>query len=188
MIGFVGAHDDALELLELALESCRTRRSVRARRIRLGSGKADPATRDSRQGSLDTQSSRPVTEGPLRGMPILDMRRSQLGRNNASHCAGRMPSDRTSASPAARGKQRDQGQAPKEFECGPPPAARARSGAERRAETAPGPDHAAVPPTVSPSTRKVGWPTPAGTLCPPLPHMPTPSSSAKSLPMPVTRA
>lgn len=65
VIGFVGAHDDALELLELALESCRTRRSVRARRIRLGSGQADPATRDSRQGSLDTQSSRPVTEGPL---------------------------------------------------------------------------------------------------------------------------
>ena len=27
---------------------------------------------------------------------------------------------------------------------------------------------------------------PAGTLCPPLPHMPTPSSRAKSLPMPIT--
>src|SRR5690242_1723887 len=44
----------------------------------------------------------------------------------------------------------------------------------------------AVPPTVSPSTNKVGWPTPAGTPCPALPHMPMPSSSAKSLPMPVT--
>src|SRR5436305_423593 len=39
--------------------------------------------------------------------------------------------------PGREGKQRDQGQTPKEFECGPPPAARARSGAERRAETAP---------------------------------------------------
>src|SRR6185369_14703223 len=46
---------------------------------------------------------------------------------------------------------------------------------------------AAVPPTVRPSTSKVGWPTPAGTLWPPLPQMPTPSSSARSLPMPLTR-
>jgi hypothetical protein len=35
----------------------------------------------------------------------------------------------------------------------------------------------AVPPTVMLSTRKVGWPTPTGTLCPSLPHTPTPSSS-----------
>ena len=44
--------------------------------------------------------------------------------------------------------------------------------------------HAAVPPTVSPSISRVGWPTPAGTDWPPLPQMPTPSSSAMSLPMP----
>ena len=42
---------------------------------------------------------------------------------------------------------------------------------------------AAVPPTVRPSISKVGWPTPAGTDWPPLPQMPTPSSSAMSLPI-----
>ena len=31
-----------------------------------------------------------------------------------------------------------------------------------------------VPPTVRPSMRSVGWPTPTGTLWPSLPHMPTP--------------
>jgi len=44
----------------------------------------------------------------------------------------------------------------------------------------------AVPPTVSPSISSVGWPTPAGTLCPALPHMPIPSSSAQSWPTPTT--
>src|SRR4029079_10770540 len=47
--------------------------------------------------------------------------------------------------------------------------------------------HAAVPPTVSPSISTVGWPTPAGTLCPALPHTPTPSSSLRSSPIPFTR-
>ena len=41
----------------------------------------------------------------------------------------------------------------------------------------------AVPPTVSPSIRSVGWPTPTGTLWPSLPQMPTPVSSAMSLPI-----
>src|SRR3546814_4711536 len=36
------------------------------------------------------------------------------------------------------------------------------------------------------SIRSVGWPTPAGTDWPPLPQIPTPSSSAMSLPMAVT--
>lgn len=41
-----------------------------------------------------------------------------------------------------------------------------------------------VPPTVSPpSMRSVGWPTPTGTLCPSLPHTPTPWSRARSLPI-----
>src|SRR3954465_8306853 len=43
---------------------------------------------------------------------------------------------------------------------------------------------AAVPPTVSPSISRVGWPTPAGIDWPPLPQMPTPSSRAMSLPIP----
>src|SRR5208282_2922805 len=47
--------------------------------------------------------------------------------------------------------------------------------------------HAAVPPTVSPSMRSVGWPTPTGTLCPSLPQVPTPESSAMSLPIIATR-
>src|SRR5207342_1892624 len=47
--------------------------------------------------------------------------------------------------------------------------------------------HAAVPPTVMPSISRLGWPTPAGTDWPPLPHMPTPSSNDMSLPMPLTR-
>src|SRR5688572_5784626 len=46
--------------------------------------------------------------------------------------------------------------------------------------------YAAVPPTVSPSISRVGWPTPAGIDWPPLPQMPTPSSSAMSLPIPAT--
>jgi hypothetical protein len=45
----------------------------------------------------------------------------------------------------------------------------------------------AVPPTVSPSMRSVGWPTPTGTLCPSLPQVPTPGSSAMSLPIMLTR-
>jgi hypothetical protein len=36
---------------------------------------------------------------------------------------------------------------------------------------------------LQPSMRKVGWPTPTGTLCPSLPHTPTPSSSLRSLPI-----
>ena len=45
----------------------------------------------------------------------------------------------------------------------------------------------AVPPTVRPSMRKVGWPTPTGTLWPSLPQVPTPLSSLMSLPIIVTR-
>jgi hypothetical protein len=45
----------------------------------------------------------------------------------------------------------------------------------------------AVPPTVRRSMRKVGWPTPTGTLCPSLPHTPTPVSSCRSLPIMLTR-
>ena len=41
----------------------------------------------------------------------------------------------------------------------------------------------AVPPTVMPSMRSVGWPTPTGTLWPSLPQVPTPESSAMSLPI-----
>ena len=41
----------------------------------------------------------------------------------------------------------------------------------------------AVPPTVSLSMRKVGWPTPTGTLWPSLPQLPTPVSSSMSLPI-----
>ena len=37
------------------------------------------------------------------------------------------------------------------------------------------------------SMRKVGWPTPTGTLCPSLPHTPTPVSSFMSLPIALTR-
>ena len=44
-----------------------------------------------------------------------------------------------------------------------------------------------VPPTVSASMRSVGWPTPTGTLWPSLPHVPTPVSSAMSLPIIETR-
>jgi quercetin dioxygenase-like cupin family protein len=40
----------------------------------------------------------------------------------------------------------------------------------------------AVPPTVSASMRKVGWPTPTGTPWPSLPQVPMPGSSAMSLP------
>ncbi len=40
-----------------------------------------------------------------------------------------------------------------------------------------------VPPTVSPSIRKVGCPTPTGTLWPSLPQVPTPESSRMSLPI-----
>src|SRR5438477_2228591 len=45
----------------------------------------------------------------------------------------------------------------------------------------------AVPPTVRPSMRIVGWPTPTGTFWPSLPHMPIPGSRHMSLPMRVTR-
>ena len=45
----------------------------------------------------------------------------------------------------------------------------------------------AVPPTVSPSMRRVGWPTPTGTLWPSLPQVPTPGSSLRSLPIIETR-
>src|SRR5439155_23652488 len=45
----------------------------------------------------------------------------------------------------------------------------------------------AVPPTVSPSILSVGCPTPTGTLCPSLPQVPTPVSSARSLPIMETR-
>ena len=65
------------------------------------------------------------------------------------------------------------------------------STAHRRAHRAAGPGNAAkrqaVPPTVSPSMRSVGWPTPTGTLWPSLPQMPTPVSSSMSLPIIVTR-
>src|SRR5574337_184476 len=44
-----------------------------------------------------------------------------------------------------------------------------------------------VPPTVSPSILIVGSPTPTGTPCPSFPHVPTPSSSFRSLPTMVTR-
>src|ERR1700730_3330591 len=46
--------------------------------------------------------------------------------------------------------------------------------------------HALVPPTVSPSIRNVGWPTPTGTPCPSFPHVPIPSSRRRSLPIIVT--
>src|SRR6202453_5417110 len=39
-----------------------------------------------------------------------------------------------------------------------------------------------VPPTVMRSSFTVGMPTPTGTLCPALPQVPMPSSSARSLP------
>jgi len=45
----------------------------------------------------------------------------------------------------------------------------------------------AVPPTVKPSMRKVGWPTPTGTLWPSLPQVPTPVSRRMSLPIILTR-
>src|SRR5690606_27145641 len=44
----------------------------------------------------------------------------------------------------------------------------------------------AVPPTVSPSMRSVGWPTPTGTLWPSLPQVPTPGSRRMSLPIILT--
>ena len=47
--------------------------------------------------------------------------------------------------------------------------------------------HHAVPPTVSLSMRRVGWPTPTGTLWPSLPQTPTPVSSFMSLPIRLTR-
>ena len=46
--------------------------------------------------------------------------------------------------------------------------------------------HQAVPPTVSPSMRMVGWPTPTGTLWPSLPQVPTPLSRRMSLPIRLT--
>src|SRR5262249_21493735 len=47
--------------------------------------------------------------------------------------------------------------------------------------------HTAVPPTVIPSRRIVGKPTPTGTDWPSLPQVPTPSSSARSCPTRLTR-
>src|SRR5262249_51922932 len=47
--------------------------------------------------------------------------------------------------------------------------------------------HAPVPPTVRPSMRTVGRPTPTGTDWPSLPHVPIPSSSPRSLPTRVMR-
>src|SRR5215469_10935283 len=47
--------------------------------------------------------------------------------------------------------------------------------------------HAAVPPTVKPSSLSVGWPTPTGTLWPFLPQVPMPLSSFMSLPIMLTR-
>src|SRR5262249_36784889 len=41
--------------------------------------------------------------------------------------------------------------------------------------------YAAVPPTVRPSMRTVGWPTPTRTPRPALPQGPTPASGARSL-------
>src|SRR5262249_4847601 len=62
----------------------------------------------------------------------------------------------------------------------------ARSSQRRRPRVG-GEAHALVPPTVSPSMRKVGWPTPTGTLCPSLPQVPMPVSSSRSLPIMLTR-
>src|SRR5438132_212432 len=50
-----------------------------------------------------------------------------------------------------------------------------------------GPAHACVPPTVRPSMRTVGRPTPTGTDCPSLPQVPMPSSSRRSAPTRVMR-
>src|SRR6185369_5390854 len=47
--------------------------------------------------------------------------------------------------------------------------------------------HARVPPTVRPSIRMVGIPTPTGTDWPSLPQVPIPSSSCMSLPTRVIR-
>ena len=47
--------------------------------------------------------------------------------------------------------------------------------------------HTWVPPTVMPSMRIVGRPTPTGTDWPSLPQVPMPSSSARSLPTRLTR-
>ncbi len=47
--------------------------------------------------------------------------------------------------------------------------------------------YAPVPPTVIASIFRVGWPTPTGTDCPSLPHVPTPLSNARSLPTIDTR-
>src|SRR4029434_11305795 len=47
--------------------------------------------------------------------------------------------------------------------------------------------HTWVPPTVMPSMRVVGNPTPTGTDCPSLPQVPTPSSSFRSEPTIDTR-
>src|SRR4029079_9983204 len=47
--------------------------------------------------------------------------------------------------------------------------------------------HTCVPPTVMPSMRIVGRPTPTGTDCRSLPQAPTPSSSLRSWPPRITR-
>ena len=62
-------------------------------------------------------------------------------------------------------------------------ARRARRRAARRIVAA----HTWVPPTVMPSMRMVGSPTPTGTDCPSLPQVPTPSSSGRSRPTRLTR-
>src|SRR6185312_16331450 len=59
---------------------------------------------------------------------------------------------------------------------------RARADLEDQAHAA-----CAVPPTVNPSMRKVGWPTPTGTLWPFFPQTPMPVSSFMSLPIIFTR-
>ena len=63
---------------------------------------------------------------------------------------------------------------PRRFSAGAP------QGANAAAEIRP---PQAVPPTVSPSMRSVGWPTPTGTLCLSLPQVPTPGSRRMSLPI-----
>ena len=65
-------------------------------------------------------------------------------------------------------------------------AARQRGGTGRALPRRPDPAQA-VPPTVRPSMRTVGMPTPTGTLWPSLPQVPTPESSFMSLPISVTR-
>src|SRR5690606_16549087 len=64
---------------------------------------------------------------------------------------------------------------------------RRRRHARRRIPLRPHRTQARVPPTVICETSSDGWPTPTGTLWPSLPQVPTPSSSARSLPTIATR-